>query len=97
MTNKEDIKLDFEEQGSNLLITKTQDITDEYIQSLKDARFESKNTRAGEYHRVASIPVILYEKWLAEGYDAMKEPVKKTVAKLKNEGLDYFVTTDKNL
>lgn len=92
---KEDIKTDFEEEGSNLVIAKSQDITDAYLQSLKDARFGSKNQRAGEYHRAASIPVIVHEKWLKEGYDCTKEPIKKTLAKLKLEGLDYFITSDK--
>ena len=94
---KQDIDLDFKEEGDNLIIQKQQTITDEYIQSLKDARFESKNRPAGNYHRAASIPVILHEKWLKEGYDCTQEPVRKTVARLKAEGLDYFVTTDKAL
>lgn len=94
---KQDINIDFKEEGDNLVIAKTQHITDEYIQSLKDARFESKNRPAGNYHRAASIPVALHEKWLEEGYDCTQEPIKKTVARLKAEGLDYFVTTDKAL
>lgn len=92
---KEDITTNFDEQGSNLVIAKEQDITDEYLQSLKDARNGSKNRRAGEFHRAASIPVILHEKWLKEGYDCTQEPIRKTLARLKAEGLDYFVTTDK--
>lgn len=94
---KEDIVTNFDEQGSNLVIAKEQDITDEYLQSLKDARFGSKNRLSGEYHRAASIPVILHEKWLSEGYDCTQEPIKKTLAKLKLENLEYFITTDKAL
>lgn len=92
---QEDIVTNFEEEGSNLIIAKEQDITDDYIQDLKDARFGSKNARAGEYHRAASIPVILHEKWMAEGYNCMEEPIRKTIARLKAEGLDYFITSDK--
>lgn len=96
-TKLHDIGLDFDENSEGLVVHKSQAITDDYIQSLKDARFESKSKPAGEYHLAASIPVILHEKWLAEGYDCTKEPIKKTLAKLKHEGLDYFVTTDKAL
>lgn len=92
-----DIGIDFQDNSEGLVIHKSQAITDEYLQALKDERFESKNKPTGEYHRAASIPVILHEKWLAEGYDCTKEPIRKTLAKLKAEGLDYFVTTDKAL
>jgi hypothetical protein len=92
-----DIKLDFEENSEGLVIQKSQAITQEYLDSLKDARFESKNRRAGEFHRAASIPVIIVEKWLKDGYDVFNEPVAKTLAKLKTENLDYFITTDKQL
>lgn len=94
---KEDIVTNFDEQGSNLVIAKEQDITDEYLQGLKDARYGSKNRRAGEMHRAASIPVILHEQWLKDGYDCTKEPIRKTLAKLKAENLDAFITTDKAL
>lgn len=97
MNIKQDINLDFEEQGENLIIQKSQNITDEYLQSLKDSRFGSKNRQAGNFHRAASIPVILHEQWLAQGYDCTKEPIRKTLARLKHENLDAFITTDKAL
>jgi hypothetical protein len=39
----------------------------------------------------------LVEKWISEGYDFWNEPVSKIVAKLKNEGLEYFLTTAKSV
>lgn len=94
----EDIKVDFDEdQSGNLLVTKSQAITDEYLKSLRDERFQSRHRRTGEYHRAASIPVNLHELWLSQGYDCTREPIRKTLAKLKAEGLDYFITTDKQL
>jgi hypothetical protein len=94
--NKDDIKVDFDENTDGLLITKTQDIPQEYIDYLKAYRADNAGL-AGEYHRAASIPAIVHEKWLAEGYDCTVEPIRKTLAKLKAEGLDYFITTDKQL
>lgn len=92
-----DLRVDFDENSEGLVIEKSQTIPEEYLQSLKDARFESKHTRAGEFHRAASIPVAVHEKWLKEGYDCTKEPIRKTLAKLRAESLDYFITTDKAL
>jgi hypothetical protein len=44
---------------------------------------------------VASIPAALVDKWYRDGYDVFQEPIKKTVAKLKNENLEYFLATEK--
>lgn len=90
-----DIKVDFDENTDGLVIQKSQNITQEYLDSLKEARFESKNRPTGEYMRVASIPVVVIEKWMREGFDFYNEPASKIVAKLKAEHLDAFLTTDK--
>lgn len=83
------------DESSPLLIKKTQELPQEYIDSLRQERAESTARPAGEFHRVASIPTVVWEKWLREGYDAQNEPLAKTLAKLKEEGLDYFITTNK--
>jgi hypothetical protein len=98
MSNKQnihDININFDENTEGLVIEKSQAIPDEWLQTLKNERFESKNKRTGEYHRAASIPVAVHELWLTQGYDMTKEPIKKTLAKLKAEGLDAFITSDK--
>jgi hypothetical protein len=81
----------------DLAIQRVQEIPQEYIDGLRQARAESANRRMGEFERVASIPVAVYEHWLRQGYDVQKEPIAKTLAKLKAEGLDYFITTEKTL
>jgi len=95
--NNEDIKVDFQENTEGLLIQKTQDIPQEHLDYLKAYRADNSSGRMGEYHRAASIPTIIHEKWLSEGYDCTVEPIRKTLAKLRAEGLDYFITTDKAL
>jgi hypothetical protein len=97
MQNIHDLKVDFDENTDGLVIAKSQNITQEYLDSLKDARFESKNRPSGDYMRVASIPVIVIEKWMREGFDFYNEPASKIVAKLKADGLDGFLTTDKQV
>lgn len=90
-----DIAVDFDQNSDGLVIQKSQEIPQWYVDQLKDQRFNSKSNPAGEYHRAASIPVVIVEKWLKEGYDVYNEPVAKSLARLKAEGLDYFITTDK--
>jgi hypothetical protein len=50
-----------------------------------------------DYMSVASIPVAVHEQWLKEGFDLMKEPAHKIVARLKQQNLDAFVTTKKKV
>lgn len=97
MDKTEDIKIDFDENPEGLVIQKTQYIDPAYIDSLKDHRFETNSRPSGEYMRVASIPVIIIEKWQREGFDFWNAPAREIVAKLKMEGLDYFLTTDKQI
>lgn len=96
MTKLIDHKVEFldGDESNPLLIKKTQELPQEYLDSLKAER-DASYKPAGEFHRVASIPTVVYEKWLREGYDAQQEPIAKTLAKLKAEHLDYFITTNK--
>lgn len=90
-----EVQVDFHENSEGLVIEKTQELPDWWLQSLKDERFDSKNRRSGEFLHAASIPAALHELWLSQGYDCTKEPIRKTLAKLKAEGLDAFITSDK--
>lgn len=97
MTKLIDTNVNFLTDDDNLVVKKTQEITQDYLDALKAERNESTARPAGDFHRAASIPVVVYERWLRDGYDARQEPIAKTLAKLKAEGLDYFITTDKRL
>lgn len=47
--------------------------------------------------KVASIPVVVAEKWRSEGFD-ITDPntdVKEVLRRLRAENLDAFITTDK--
>ena len=53
----------------------------------------------GNYHRVASIPVIVADKWMKEGfniYDGSVTP-KEIIKKLKEENLEAFLTSNKSI
>jgi hypothetical protein len=85
------------ENDDGVYVERYQEIPQWWIDQLKEARAETKRAPSGEYHRAASIPQVVVDKWLSEGYDVFKEPVSKSLAKLRAEGLDYFITTDKQL
>jgi hypothetical protein len=86
----------FDENSDGLVIQTYQEIPQQFIDSLKNERFENSQSRVkGEYHRVASIPVVVIDKWSREGFDFYTADVKEILAKLKLEGLDYFITSDK--
>ena len=77
----------------------TQAISDDFLTSLKDQRNASKDQREGEFMRVASIPVVVVEKWMREGFDIMsgKHTAAEIVKRLKQENLDAFLTTEKSV
>lgn len=76
-------------------IKREQYIPQEFLDDLADSRLRSSTERMGDFVKVASIPAAVYEKWLLEGYDVGKEPVSKTIAKLKAESLEAFLASTK--
>lgn len=81
-------------QAGERAIVTVQDIPQSFLDTLKDCRSASA-AAAGEAHRVASIPNALVEKWLREGFDVFREEARAIVARLKAQGYDQFLATDK--
>lgn len=92
-----DVGWNIDQNVDGLYVHKAQQITDEYLDGLKDSKIASTQAPAGEYHRIASIPVALVEKWLNEGFDVYKEGAKAILKRLRNEDLDHFITTNKRI
>ena len=82
-------------QDHQLVIKQTQEIPTKFLDSLKDARLESTRRPMGDFHRFASVPTGVVEKWKREGFDIMKESARSIILKLKSENLDAFITTNK--
>lgn len=100
MTNLIDVGVAFHEGDTyhqKLIIEKTQDIPESFLDRLKSIRDASSSRPMGNFHQVASIPTIIVEKWLREGFDVQKEPIRETIKRLKAEHLDGFLTTDKRI
>lgn len=91
-----DAAWDIGENTDGLFVKKQQHISDDFLTANRDARFDSKE-RAGEYHRFASIPVVVVEQWLKQGFDVYKESPKAILKRLRQENLEAFLTSNKSL
>ena len=82
---------------NNFTIQHTQHIDQSFLDNLRDVRENSLAQDEAEYMSVASIPVAIHEQWLREGFDLMTEPAHAIVARLKQDNLDAFLTTKKQV
>lgn len=81
--------------GGGLVVKHEQYIPDEFVSSLRREREDSLSTPAGEFHRVASIPTGVVDKWIKEGFDINVEPIKEILKRLRKEQIDGFITSNK--
>lgn len=79
--------------------TVTQAIPDQFLRDLKDQRSHSANAPMGEMHKVASIPVAVVEKWIAEGFNIFDKnvTVPEIVKRLQSEDLTAFMATERRI
>lgn len=92
-----DQQVAFDENSEGLVIERYQEIPQSFLDRLKAERDNSSSVREGETMRVASIPVAIVEQWMRQGYDFYNATAAELVAKLKQENLDYFITTEKQI
>lgn len=79
-------------------IVRRQEIPDFYIDQNKAIKNETAEGKIGDWMPVASIPIEVAQFMMDHlGYDVTREPFKKTVAMLKQHGLDDFVLTRRSL
>jgi len=99
MTKLIDVVPTWDANADGLFVRKDQHLSDDFLTSLKEEKNNSSEVREGEYMRVASIPVIVVEKWIREGFnilDGSKKP-QEIIKRLKAENLEDFITTDKSV
>lgn len=94
MTQLLDHHADVRFEAGDAGIVRVQEIPDWFVDSLKDARSAS-TARAGETHRVCSVPAALVETWQRQGFDVMKEPARAIVKRLREQGFEHFIATQK--
>jgi len=88
---------DFLMDAGTLVRKHTQTISQAFLDDLKDARNQSTTKPMGELHRVASIPTVVAEKWLREGFDLWEATGEQIVRKLQTEDMGMFMATEKRV
>lgn len=88
---------DFIQESDALVRKHTQNITQAFLDDLKDARNESTSKPMGEFHKVASIPTVVAEKWLREGFNMWEATGQEIIKRLQSEDLGMFMATEKRV
>jgi hypothetical protein len=99
MTELINPKVTFHDDIDNALVVKQeQKITDDFLKDNADLRLAS-SAPAGNFHKFASIPTVVVEKWMREGFDILKgkHTAKEIMDRLRSEDLTAFITTNKRL
>lgn len=91
-----DVEWDIDANMDGLLVRKDQEITSDFLDQLADDRLASKAT-SNDFHKIASIPVVVVEKWLREGFDVFREDARAIIKKLRDEDLTAFIATTKKV
>lgn len=80
-------------------IKRTQEITTQFLDNLAQERIASKTAKAGEFHKVASIPTAVVEKWMKEGFNIFDKNVnlKEILRRLNSEDMQKFLATEKRV
>lgn len=91
-----DVHWDIDANMDGLLVRKDQEITSDFLDELSDQRLAS-NAPSGDFHKLASIPVVVVEKWLREGFDIYQESAQAILKKLRDEDLTAFIATTKRV
>ena len=84
-------------EDRKLVIQRTQEIPDDFLDTCRQERLAQAAGPVGNFMKVASIPTVIVEKWLREGFDIHKESAKAIVARLRAEDLSAFLTTNRRI
>lgn len=109
MTNKSLINVQHTwHDGSHgeLIRENTQEITDSFVQELEALKsIQAAKGRIGDMLHVARVPRIIHNKWVAEGFDpstateedfdALMERLREIVKRLRADGQEKFIMTNK--
>lgn len=87
-----------EDPTDGLFLTRTQEIPDDFMSMLRGIREDSTEQRENNFMLCASVPEEVANLWLLrDNYDITKEDIRTTLKKLRAEGLDAFITTNKRV
>ena len=95
--NLSGVNTQYLQTGDDVYRKHTQDISQAFLDDLKDSRNASKDQSEGEFMRVASIPVAVVEQWQREGFNIYEATGPEIVKRLKDQNLDAFMATEKRI
>lgn len=86
-------------RDGSLGLVKSQEISSNFLADLADDRFNSSHGRMGEFHKVASIPTFIVEKWMREGFNIYDKNItlKDIVRKLNSDDMKNLMATSRNV
>lgn len=81
------------------LIRRVQDVDDRLLSQLNDKRLASQHAKMGDLHHVCSIPTVIVEKWMAEGFNIFDKNVSlpDVVKRLHSEDMSLLMATSKRV
>lgn len=84
------------DNGDTKALQFSQWIPPEHISALRaELAHNNANRCTTEMHRVVSVPVAVHELWLRQGFDMTREPLDKIKSRLRRDGLDCFIVSEK--
>jgi len=91
------VQTEFLQEGADLIRKHTQNISQAFLDDLKDSRNAATEHLEGEFMRVASIPTAVVEQWMREGFNIYEVTGAEIVKRLKEQNLDAFMATNKRI
>ena len=91
------INTEYKQEVDGLIQKQTQEIPPDFLNDLKEFRYESTKQREGEFMRAASIPTVVVEQWMRDGFNAYEAPHREILRRLRNRGLEHFIATEKRI
>jgi len=98
-TNLVGINTEYGADAGGVFQKHTQEIAPFFLDSLAEQRHANDNKREDDFMSVASIPVVVVEKWMREGFNIMsgEHSAAEIVKRLRAENLEAFLTTNKRV
>lgn len=83
------------------IFKRSQEIDSRFLSALSDLKHETSSTfqKTGDFHKVASIPVVIVERWMAEGFNIYDPNIKleDIVKRLQREDMEQLIASGKRL
>ena len=91
------INTEYRDEVDGIIRRHTQEIPQSFLDELADNRFEMRGKTERDLMRVASVPTVIIEQWMREGFNAYKAPVREVKRRLWEQNLEHFIATDKRI